>query len=73
MQKMREARRIPMSHHSFLHNRKSKAAEEFSQIVAQQYSYDLELELHKTPAFRRRKNKSMLEVIKVALTMRRLP
>ena len=40
-EKMREAWR-----HSFLHKRKPKAAEEFSQRIAQQYSYDLELELH---------------------------
>ena len=35
--------RVP---HSFLHKRKSKAAEEFSQRIAQQYSYDLDLELY---------------------------
>ena len=40
-EKMREAWR-----NSFLHKRKPKAAEEFSQRIAQQYSYDLELELH---------------------------
>ena len=61
-----------MSSHSFLHKWKSKAAEEFSQRKAQQHSYDLELELHWTPAFRQEHN-SVLGVIKVALTLWQLP